>query len=589
MTSPPVEPSAPLPADKRLASVPLFSTLRHYRRDWLKADAMAGLSVAAIQIPTAIAYANLAGFPPLVGLYASILPLVAYALLGSSRQLIIGPDSATCAMIAAALAPLAIAGTQHYTDLSMLLAIMVGLISILGGILRLGFIADFLSRPILIGFMNGIALSIIVGQLGKLSGIPLQARDPFPIVLELAHRLAEVHWPTLALGLLALGLLALVAFRLPRLPGPLLVIACLSLLAWLFGLDRAGISVVGAVEGGLPTLSIPNVNLRDAQALLGEAIAIALVSFCSAMLPARSFAAKHRYMVYPNQDMIALGTANVTAGLSGGFVISGADSRTAINDMVGGKTSMVNLATALFTALAVVLLDGGLAWIPTAALGAVLIVAALKMIDLSTLRDLARISPFELRISLLATLGVLTLGVLPGIILAVLLSLIKQLRLVARPRDAVLGEVPNGSRLFNVAHYPLARAPQGVLVYRFDASLLFFNSDYFRERLRSLVSHSAEPVRAVVLDAQPITTLDITGTLMLEDMHAELSDQNILFCIAGAHGQFREMLERSGLAEKIGDRQLFATSLDAVTHLRVDQRTAQESDANQTPAPSHGW
>ncbi|MCP1637763.1 SulP family inorganic anion transporter [Kerstersia gyiorum] len=581
MTHPTKENVAPLLTEQRLASVPLFSTLRIYRREWLKADAMAGLSVAAIQIPTAIAYANLAGLPPLAGLYAAILPLVAYALLGSSRQLIVGPDSATCAMIAAALAPLAVAGTQHYNDMSMLLAIMVGLLSILGGIMRLGFIADFLSRPILLGFMNGVALSIIVGQLGKLSGISLDARDPFLVILELSGRLADAHWPTLTLGLLALALLVAFSWRLPRLPGPLLIIVLLSAATWLFGLDRAGIQVVGAVEGGLPTLSLPSVGLRDAQAMFGEAVAIALVSFCSAMLPARSFAAKNRYRIYPNQDLIALGTANVTSGLSGGFVISGADSRTAINDMVGGKTSMVNLATAIFTALAVVLLDGGLAWIPTAALGAVLIIAALKMVDIAAVRALAKVSPFELRVSLLATLGVLTLGVLPGIILAVLLSLVKQLRLVARPRDAVLGEVPNGSRLFNVAHYPAASSPMGVLVYRFDASLLFFNSDYFRERLRVLISHSAQPISAVVLDAQPIATLDITGALMLEEVQAELADQGIVFCIAGAHGQFRELLERSGLAEKIGARHLFATSLEAVNSLRAEF----SARAQASPAP----
>ncbi len=558
--------------ERRFASVPLFSSLRHYRVPQMRADALAGLSVAAIQIPTAIAYASLAGFPPLIGLYACLLPMLVYALLGSSRQLIVGPDSATCAMIAAALSPLALAGSQHYIELSMMLALMVGGLCIMGGILRLGFIADFLSRPILVGFMNGVALSIVAGQLGKVLGLELESRVFFSILWELLHKLEQIHYLTLGVSLASWVLTGLMLWRVPRWPAPLLTIVVLSTLAWMLGIEHYGVSLVGAVSGGLPELAWPKVSYDEVRSLFGDALAISLVSFCSAMLTARSFAARNHYRIYPNQDMIALGAANISAGLSGGFVISGADSRTAINNMVGGKTSMVNATTALYILLVILLLADSLSWIPVAALGAVLIQAALKMVDVSALRHLYRVSRLELRISVLATLGVLTLGVLQGILLAVLLSLIYQLRTVARPRDAVLGQVPDGGRLFNIAHAPHAERLKGVLVYRFDASLLFFNSDYFQQRLKELMLAADEPTQAIVLDAQACANLDVTGALCLKELHTEFGVQGVRFCIAALHGQFREMFERCDLHHSFGAQNIFATSLEAVQALRLAQQ-----------------
>lgn len=555
--------------ERRFAQLPLLSTLRHYTFGDARADALAGLSVAAIQIPTAIAYANLAGFPPLIGLYVCILPLIVYAFLGSSRQLVLGPDSATCAMIAAALAPLAIAGTEHYIELSMVLTVMVGVFTILGGILRLGFIADFLSRPILVGFMNGVALAILAGQLSKVMGVTIEAKVFFPIVWEAGQQLGEIHWPTVLVSVGTFLITGLLLWRLPRWPSPLLAIVALSAVSWAFKVEHYGVELVGEVAGGLPSLQLPKVSYAETRSLFGDALAISLVSFCSAMLTARSFAARNHYRIYPNQDMIAIGLANVSAGLSGGFAISGADSRTAINNMVGGKTSLVNLSTAFYVFIVVLLFSDALAWIPAAALGAVLIQAAIKMIDLSALRHLYKVSPSELRICLLTSLGVLTLGVLQGILLAVLLALVNQLRTVARPRDAVLGQVPQGGRLFNIAHAPLARPLSGVLVYRFDASLLFFNSDYFQQRLKELIVESGEPIKAIVLDAQACANLDVTGALCLAQLQAEFHAQGVRFCVAAIHGQFRELFERCDLRTTFGAENIFSTSLEAVEHLRV--------------------
>lgn len=563
-------PSAVITTERRFGQLPFITLFKHYSLASAKADSLAGLSVAAIQIPTAIAYASLAGFPPLVGLYACLLPLVVYALLGSSRQLILGPDSATCAMIAATLAPLAVAGSAHYIELSMLLALMVGSFSMIAGLLRLGFVADFLSRPILLGFMNGVALAIIASQLGKVLGLSIQAHVLFGILLAVVQELHSIHWPTVLMSSVTLAILVICTDKFPKWPTPLLIIVVMSGLSWAFQLQQQGITVVGAVTGGLPSLSWPQASYHEMRSLFGDALAIALVSFCSAMLTARSFAARGGYRIYPNQDLIALGAANITAGLSGGFVISGADSRTAVNNMVGGKTSLVNLSTAVYTGIAIWLFSDALGWIPVAVLGAVLIQAACKMIDLKELRYLRQLSRFEWRLSVLTTIGVVALGVLPGILFAILLALMNQLREVARPRDAVLGPVPNGRRLFNVAHAPQAERLPGVVVYRFDASLLFFNSDYFQQRVQSLVAEADEPIRALIFDAHSCPTLDVTGAMTLSELHVELQNKGIRFCVAAAHGKFREVLERAGLHHQIGTDNMFSTSLEALMQVQQD-------------------
>ena len=322
--------------------VPGLDSLLHYRRAWFRPDVQAGLSVAAIQIPTAIAYAQIAGFPPQVGLYACILPMLIYALIGSSRQLMVGPDAATAAMVAAAITPLAAGDPQRLVDLSMIVAIMVGLFSIVAGLARAGFIASFLSRPILVGYLNGIGLSLLVGQLGKLFGYEAATSGFVAGILALLENLLHIHWPTLILGSLSLLLIAAAA----ALPAALCGVLLASLAAALLGLDRYGVELLGEVPAGLPQLSWPQTSLEELKSLLRDATGITVVSFCSAMLTARSFAARHGYSINANHEFVALGLANIGAGVSQGFAISGADSRTAVNDMVGGKTQLVGVVAA---------------------------------------------------------------------------------------------------------------------------------------------------------------------------------------------------------------------------------------------------
>ena len=532
--------------------------MNSYPRAWLKSDVLAGISVAAIQIPTAIAYAQLAGFPPQVGLYASILPLVAYMLLGSSRQLILGPDSATCAVVAATLFPLAGDNPTRYVDYSVVLAVLVGLLSLAGGAARLGFIADFLARPILTGFLNGIGLSIIVGQLGKLIGVRLESKAFLSQIWEFATRLGETHALTLAIGLgLVVVLIALKRLA-PKVPGPLAGVVLGGLLVFLFDLSARGVGIVGDVPAGLPTLRVPSVEAKDWEALAMGALGIALLSYCSAMLTARSFAARNHYDIDASREFIALGAANIAAGLSQGFVISGADSRTAVNDAVGGKSRLTGLFAAAATAAALLFLTWPLRYIPSAALAAVLIMAGIGLIDVAALKKLRAIAPFEFRLSIAATLGVLVIGVLPGIVIAVLLALIKLLSVASRPGHALLGSVPGDEGFHHdVALHPESRMVPGLIIFRFDASPLFFNADHFKRRVRAAVASAPVPPRWFLYSAEAANIMDVTGSEALEEIRAELAAQGIVFAVARGRGLFEAAFVRSGLAERVGPDRIF--------------------------------
>jgi high affinity sulfate transporter 1 len=560
------------------AWMPGPTELGAYQRAWLPSDLLAGLSVAAIQVPTAVAYATLAGFGPEVGLYASVLPLVAYALFGSSRQLIVGPDSATCAMIAATLLPLAGRDPARYLDYSVVLALLVGVLSIAGGILRLGFIADFLARPILVGFLNGVGLSIIAGQLGKLSGIPVESPEFLEQLWEFARKLGSLHGLTLTLGVALLVLLMGLKRLAPKIPGPLVGVVVGGAVVFLFDLSARGVRVVGEVAGGLPSLAIPSVDPNDVRALGVGALAIALVSYCSAMLTARSFAAKNHYEIDANQDFVALGVANLAAGLSRGFVISGADSRTAVSNAVGGKSRVTGLVAAIATAGVVLFLTGPIRYIPSAALAAVLIMAGIGLVDVETLRTLRRVSRFEFRLSIATAIGVLLAGVLPGILIAVALAIVKLLVLTSRPSDAILGEIPGQDGYHDLADHPDARTVPGLIVYRFDAAPLFFNADRFKQRVRAVIATAATKPRWFLYSAEAANGLDFTGAEAIEQVRRELAAQEITFAIARSRAMFDAMLHRSGLADRIGAEHLFPSVRSGVQAFLVRGGQSRAAD-----------
>jgi len=542
---------------------PGLARLRGYRAEWLRYDVAAGLSVAAVALPTAIAYAQLAGFPPIVGLYASILPLVVYALFGTSRQLIVNPDAATCAMIAAIVTPMAAGNAELYTDLAVALAVLAGVACIIAGLFRLGFLADFLGKPVLVGFMNGIAISIFLGQIGKVFGFPIESGRIIPRLVEFAAKLPQTHLPTLAVGVTTFVVMRGVRRFFPRLPAPLVALLVAVALVEAFGLDRLGVTVVGAVPAGLPELRWPSVPAVHLGPLFSGAAGLALVMVTSGMVTARSFAARNRYDIDVDKEFIAIGACNVAAGISQGFAVTGADSRTAVNDAMGGKTQITGLVAAAAMALVLLFFTGPLRYLPSSALGAVLISAAIGLFDWRALVRLYRIHEGEFLVCVAAMLGVVTIGALQGIGLAVALSMLVLLIRSSRPADAVLGRVEGVPGFVDVAQQEGATIVPGLVLYRFAASVIFYNAAYFKRRVLA-VAEASPGTTWLVVDAAPIVHLDSTGADTIAALADDLAARGIRLVFGGVLPQVRRMLERSGALERLGTEAVFPTLRAAV-------------------------
>ena len=513
-------------------TAPGLLALSEYRPSWLPKDVAAGLSVAAIALPVGIAYADLAGVPPVIGMYSAIFPLFAYALFGSSRQLMTGPDAATCILVAATLAPLAGGDPERYAVLMLELTVMTGLLYLLAGAGRLGFIANFLSQPILTGYLNGIALLIIVGQVPKLLGYVSTEEAFLDKVLEFFELVPQSHWTTAALGgATILSLLLLMRF-LPRLPGAFIVVGLSILLVDGMDLDEMGVAVLGEVPSGLPSLGLPSFEAAVFNDLFGAAAGLMLVSFTSGVLTAKSFARRNGYEVNANQELIGFGACNLASGLAQGFPVTGADSRTAVNNAMGGKTQVVGLVAGGAMLLVLLFMTEPLADVPTTALAAVILVSAVGLFDLADLRLLYRMSYREFLMSVGTTLGVLILGVLPGVLLAVALSLIWLLSVGSRPNDAVLGRVAGQKGFHNVADYPEAKTIPGLLLYRFDSNVVFYNADYFKTRVRAAIAAQRTPVEWVVVDASSVNVIDVTGLRKIDELRQELASEGVSVRVA---------------------------------------------------------
>ena len=515
------------------ASRPALAALLHYKPADAPADLKAGLAVTAVALPVGIAYAELAGFRPEVGLYSSILPLVAYAIFGTSRQLIVGPDAATCALVAASIAPLAPGDQVTYASLSVTLAFLTGLLCVAASFLRLGALADFLSRPILVGFLNGVALSIILGQASKIFGFAVSESGIIPRLLEIIGKLGEVHGPTFAVALGTFAIIALVPRFTPQLPAALVGMVLAAAAVVLFNLTAFGVKSVGYVPAGLPPLALPHVDPTLLPGLLADAAGLALVSFSSLMLTARSFAAKNGYDIEPDQDFAALGTANIASALSQGFAVSGADSRTAMSDAADGRTHAVGLVAAVAVALVLLFFTAPLQYVPLAALGAVLIAAALSLIDLRSLRLFYRIDRTEALLSMLATLGVVAVGAVNAILFAVILALRRFIRLISRPRVEILGKVEGFPGFHSLARHERGQSVPGLLLFRFNAPITFFNAPYFKRELLRAVDEAGPGLRQVVIDLLPIPDIDATGLLTITELITVLKARGIELNAAG--------------------------------------------------------
>ena len=551
--------------------LPGLIQFRRYQRGWLRGDILAGVTVAAYLVPQVMAYAEVAGLPPVVGLWATIGPLAVYALLGSSRQLSIGPESTTALMTAVVLMPIAAGDPARYATLAVTLALLVGGICLLGRLARLGFLADLLSKPVLVGYMAGVSVIMIAGQLGKVTGVPIEGDEFVPQLSSFVRGLDQLHWPTVILGIVLVMLLFTLARVAPRLPGPLIVVALAAVVVALFSLQDVGIKVVGAVPAGLPVPAIPVPSLADLAMLILPALGIAIVGYTDNVLTARAFALKQGQTIDANQEWTALGVGNIASSLFHGFPISCSASRTALGAAVGSRTQLYSLVVLGLVLLTLVVAGPLLASFPKAALGALVIFAAVRLIDIAEIRRIAGFRRSELLLAALTTVAVLGLGVLYGVLVAVGLSIVDLLRRVARPHDSILGYVPGISGMHDVDDYPTARQVPGLVVYRYDAPLCFANAEDFRRRAlaavdaaRGSVNGPDAAVEWFVLNAEANVEIDITAADALEHLRQEVDSRGIVFAMARVKQDLRTDLVRAGLVETVGAELIFPTLPTAV-------------------------
>ena len=545
--------------------LPLFDTLRSYQRSWLRHDLIAGLSACIVMIPAVIAYAELVHLPPIAGLYAAFAASLGYALFATSRQVIAGPDAAIGLLAGSAILPLAGGDAARAVMLAAELALLSGAVLLLAAKLHLGAIADLLSRPVLIGYLNGASLLLVATQLGKLFGIKLEGEEFFKILHTLLGELDHTHGTTLLLGLGLIALLFVLGRNFPKIPGALAAAAVAIVLADFLDLDAAGVALVGAVPSGMPLPALPSVSFADITALAPAAVAIAFLAFSDGILLAQTFADKNRYEIDPNQELVALGASNMAAGLLQGFPVSASQSRSSIVDAAGGKSQLAQLVAAAGLLFFLLFLTGLIALLPKVALGAILIVTALGMLEVASLARLYAIDRQDFWLAIGVTVCILVAGVVPGIILGMLLSLIGVLVEISRPRDAVLARLTRDGKFHDLEWCETeAETLSGLIVYRLYAPMIFANARYVITRLRELVDRAEPPLKWIIIDAQAITDMDITAAQRFAELHRELAAAGIELKLADAPRPLREELARVGLTDQLGQQQFYVSVKKAV-------------------------
>jgi SulP family sulfate permease len=532
------------------------------------------VTVFAVLVPSAMAFGDLAGVNPVAGLYVALGAMVMYALFGSSKLVVMGPEATSAIMTAAAVAPLAGGDPVRYAALAAMTAILVGVMALLARVARLGFITDFLSKPILVGYIFGATLIVIGSQLGKMFGIKLEADKFFQQVFELISRLDEAHQLTVIIGVVCVAALLLMRRINRALPGPLIVVVGTIILSTVLDWQAKGVAIVGAVPAGLPKLTIPVVGVQDIFALLPAALALTILIYADEILTARVFAARHGQKIDANQEFVAIGMANIGAGFLTGFPAALSASRTSVSDQMGGKSQWVGLIAAALTIIFLLFLTPLLAPLPTVALGAIIIVASLGLIDLAAFRFLRKVRRAEFWLAVVTAFGVLTVGIIAGILVAVMLSLINVIFHISRPHDALLDDVDasGGTVYRGVADKETALTEPGLIVYRFDAPLVFANAGFFTERLEELVANAGVGLKCVIFDTEAISDFDSTAAEALENLDANLERLGIELWIARANQPLRDLLQVTGLTKRLGKDNIYPSVRAAVTayHTRFD-------------------
>jgi high affinity sulfate transporter 1 len=557
--------------------------VRNYQRDWLRGDVVAGLTVGAATIPAALAYAQLAGLPAVHGLYASVVPALLYAALGTSRHLQIGPGSTLSILVAASLSGLLVgAEPGEAVALAALLALMSGAMLVAAGLLRLGFIADFLSSPVLTGFTAGAALLIISSQLPKLFGVSIEADSFFETVWETAQALDDANGPTVVISAATIAALLGMKRWLPTVPASLIVVVVGIVVVALGDLTAEGVAVVGEIQAGLPGPEIPSLGRIDD--LFGAALAVSLLVYVETIAVSREFSAKHGYRIDANRELVASGAANLGAGVFQGFSVDGSFSQSALNDASGARTQMAGVVTALLVAVVLVGLTGLLADLPNAVLGAIIIVAVLGLINVREMRRLYRVqrppgpgwdglpARADFGAAIITFAGTLVLGILQGVLIGVSMALLALVYRATRPNVAVLGESPEWGTYRDISRIPGSKTHDGLLIVRWSAELFFANAGHFRDQIQTLIAEAEQEegaVRAVLLDASAITNIDVTGADTLARLAADLEAEDRVLLIARARGPVRDMFAAAGLDQAIPERHRFESVRDGAAYFEL--------------------
>jgi high affinity sulfate transporter 1 len=565
----------------------LFPSLRSYRRGWLRGDLIAGLTVWAVLVPEALAYASIAGVSPVVGLYAAPGALLLYAAFGSSRHLVVGPMSATAALSAATVGDLVAGGSDAFAAMTVALAICVGIVALAAGLARLGFLAAFISEPVLKGFIVGLALTILIGQVPKLLGIEKEPGDFFEQAWGVLSHLGDVHLLTLVVGLLSLALVLGLRRLAPAVPGSLVAVLGSVLAVAVLGLDDHGLDIVGDIDAGLPSFGLPDgLALHDYGDLAAGAVGVMLVGFAEGLGAAKTYAARHRYEIDADRELVGLGAANLASGLSSGMVVNGSLSKTAVNGSAGACTQLSGLVAAAMTVLTLLLLTGLFEQLPEATLAAIVIAAVVELVDLPALRRLygtyaGRLGGFsdvtarpDFVAALAALLGVLVFDTLPGLFIGIAVSLTLLLYRASRPHVALLGAAPGVEppQYADLERHPGNRTPAGVAIVRPESGLFFANADAAKAAL--LRAAAPDGIHTLVLDAESVPFIDVTAMTMLDQLAADLDRRGITLRLARERGQIRDLLRHGGA--DTARLHLHPTVRDAVAAARTDPTTRQE-------------
>ncbi|PTY35981.1 sodium-independent anion transporter [Saccharospirillum sp. MSK14-1] len=550
--------------------IPALEWIPNYQRSWLRGDVIAGITTATLLVPQAMSYALLGGLPPYIGLYASVLPMIIYAFFGTSRQLAVGPVALVALLVASGIGLMAPVGSERYIELTILLSLLVGGVFLVMGIFRLGFLTNFLSHPVISGFTSAAALIIAVSQISNLLGLSLPRSENIAETLwHAADQWQQIHLPTLVIGAASLFLLIALKRLNKALPAAMMTVAVTTIAVWALRLDQAGVAVVGSVPAGLPALSAPAFTLADAMELLPMAIAIALIGFMESIAVARKYASERHYEINPNQELIGLGLANLVGAFSRAMPVAGGFGRTAVNANAGANTGLAPVITASLIAIALAFLTPLFYFLPKAALAAVIMVAVAGLIDLHEVKHLWKVKRSDLGLLLFTFAATLALGAKDGLFLAVGASMLWFVIKTTRPHYAVLGKLPGTEAYRNIERHPQAQIEPGILAIRFDAQFYYGNVSFLKDTIRRVEQRLNAPLRAVVLDACSINQLDSSADTALHDLLRDYRERDIELFIAHVKGPVKDVMDRSGFSETLGDDHFFLETEPAMAAARA--------------------